>query len=254
MNGVWPIALNGFRESRRNRITVIVFAFALVMIFSSTVALEMTVATFDRVMTDLGLGVLSIITTFLAIFLGSGLIPREIERRTIFMIVAKPVSRTAFIVGRLIGNLLTIGFVMALMAALFFAQVAWNSSPHSSQLVAIYGVGLQLVLLTSIAFAVAATSSQYVTAIVSTGLYFLGHLSGDLYKMAERSTSSALSLIGKALYYLIPNFERLDFKPRATYLEPTTGSELLSASMYTVGYSAVLIVVACALFSKRDFK
>jgi Cu-processing system permease protein len=255
MNAIVAIAINGFRESRRNRVTVVVFAFAFVMIFSATVALEMTVATFGRVMTDLGLGVLSIITTFLTIFLGSGLIPREIERRTIFMVVSKPIGRSAFIVGRLLGNVVTVFFVTALMAVLFFGQVlAAGSAIHSSQVVAVGGMALQVVLLTAIAFLFASFSSQYVTAISSTGLFFLGHLAPDLYQMAERSKAEALKPVLKALYYVLPNFDRLDFKARATYLEATSLTEFTASATYALGYSVALVAVACILFERRDFK
>ena len=89
------LVLNGFRESRRNRVTVVIFLFAFVMIFAATFALELTVVTFSRVMTDIGLGVMGLIAVFLSVFLATGLLPREIERRTIFMIVSKPISRSS---------------------------------------------------------------------------------------------------------------------------------------------------------------
>jgi Cu-processing system permease protein len=255
VNAIAAIALNGFRESRRNRVTVVVFAFALVLIFSATVALEMTVATFDRVMTDLGLGVLSLITTFLTIFLGSGLIPREIERRTIFMVVSKPIDRSSFIIGRVLGNVVTILFVTALMSVLFFGQVlAAGSAVHSSQVIAIGGLVLQVILLTAVTFLFASFSSQYVTAVASTGLFFLGHLAPDLYVMAEQSKSEAVRAGLKVLFYVLPNFDRLDFKARATYLEPTSLSEFAGSGLYAIAYSIVLIALACVLFERRDFK
>jgi ABC-type transport system involved in multi-copper enzyme maturation permease subunit len=255
MNAVAAIAINGFRESRRNRVTVVVFAFALVLIFSATVALEMTVATFDRVMTDLGLGVLSLIATFLAIFLGSGLIPREIERRTIFMVVSKPIGRSAFIVGRLLGNVVTVFFVMALMTVLFFGQVVVaGATVHASQVVAVAGMALQVVLLTAITFFFASFSSQYVTAIASTGLFFLGHLAPDAYQMASRSKSEVVAAVLKGVYYLMPNFDRLDFKARATYQEATSLAEFGGSTAYALAYSVALVAIACVLFERRDFK
>ncbi|MFL5319158.1 MAG: ABC transporter permease subunit, partial [Myxococcaceae bacterium] len=94
MNGLLPIAWNGFREARRNRVTVVVAAFAVAILLCSTLVSEVTVATFDRVLTDFGLGSMSLIMVFLAIFLSCGVLSREIERRTIFMVVSKPVSRS----------------------------------------------------------------------------------------------------------------------------------------------------------------
>ena len=255
MTRLLALALNGYRESRRNRVTTVLFLFAFVMIFSATFALELTVATFERVLTDLGLGVMSFIAVFLAIYLGSGLIPREIERRTIFMIVSKPVSRSTFVVGRLLGNLVTVYFVIALMAALLLLQFALDGTPiRAPMLVAFAGLALEVLVLSSVCFVFAATSSQYVTAVISVGLYFVGHLSGDLYRMAGRSKSEVVRLVGHGLYYVLPNLDRLDFKARATYLEPTSAEELALAALYAVGYSVVMMVLACALFERRDFK
>jgi Cu-processing system permease protein len=249
------LALNGFREARRNRVTVVVFLFAFVMIFSATVALEMTVVTFDRVMTDLGLGVMSLIATFLTIFLASGLIPREIERKTIFMILAKPISRSSFVLGRYLGNLVTVFFVLLIMFGLFLAQMVAAQSPITqSIIVSVVGIALQVVLLTAVAFVFAAGSSQFVTAVASTALFFLGHLSSDLYAMSQRAENAAVQLVGTALYYVLPNLDRLDLKGRATYNEITSAHELLASTGYTFAYTGVMLALACILFERRDFK
>jgi ABC-type transport system involved in multi-copper enzyme maturation permease subunit len=255
MNALTALVLNGFRESRRNRVTVVVFLFAFVMIFAATFALELTVVTFARVMTDIGLGVMSLIAVFLAIFLSTGLLPREIERRTIFMMVSRPISRSLFLVGRLFGNLLTVFFVTAVMVGLFVAQVLFEGAPLAQpHAVAIVGIFLEVLVVSCVGFLFAAFSSQFVAAVSTVGLYFVGHMSGDLYKMVSRSDSDAVKFLGKAIYYVLPNLDRLDFKGRATYLDPTEWSELLSSGVYALGYSAVLVVLACVLFERRDFK
>ncbi len=255
MNALRALALNGFRESRRNRVTVVVFLFAFVMIFMATFALELTVVTFERVLTDLGLGVMSLIAVFLAIFLGSGLIPREIERRTIFMILARPVSRSTFIVGRLFGNLVTVFFVLAMMAGLLVLQFVVEGAPLSAPMgVAIAGLFLEVLVVSAIAFTFASFSTQLVTSVATVGLYFIGHMSSDLYGIAKNSKFLAIQLIGKGAYYILPNLERLDFKARATYGEPTSLAEFGSSALYALGYSIVLIVIACSIFERRDFK
>lgn len=255
MRSIWWVALNGFRESRRNRVTTVVFAFALVMIFFATFALELTVTTFERVMSDVGLGVMSFICVTLVIFLGSGLIPKEIERRTIFMVLAKPLSRTEFVIGRLLGNVLTTLFVLTVMGLLFCGQV-WvqGEAVNRAQLVAMIGLVLEVVVLSSVCFAFAAGAGQFVTVVATIGLYFVGHMAGDLYRLANRAETDLLKYGGKALYYVLPNLERLDFKDRATYQDMTTGSELLSAATYALGYAVVMTALATFVFSKRDFK
>ncbi|MBL8933210.1 MAG: ABC transporter permease subunit [Archangium sp.] len=231
------------------------------MVFSTTVSIEFTVATFDRVMTDFGLGMIGLIIPVLTIFLGTGLIPREIERRTIFMVVAKPVSRSTFILGRMLGNLLTVFFLLLMMSALFLVQlqIAGATTPfstgiHVEHLVAIYGMLLEVLLLTALCFAFASASSQFVSSLSVTCLYFIGHMAEDLYNFSSRSKIELFKHLGHALYYVLPNFDRLDYRPRATYFDPTTGAELLSATVYAVAYSALLLLLATRIFERRDFK
>lgn len=249
------IAINGFREASRNRVSVVIFAFALVLIFSATVALEFTVTTFERVITDVGLGVMSLISACLTIFLGSGLIPREIERRTIFMVVSKPVSRSTFVVGRLIGNILTVVVMTLVMATILFVQFKMGHYDFNSSLqIAILGFLLETMLLSAVAVFFSTWSSQIVTVVATIGLYFLGHSSGELYKMAARSKSDVVSALGKAAYYLVPNFDRLDFKAQATYAEFVPTGDLVSAALYAFGYTVALTVLAAVIFERRDFK
>lgn len=255
MNALWALVLNGFRESRRNRVTVVVFLFAFAMIFSATFALEFTVATFSRVITDMGLGVMSIIATFLAVFLSTALLPREIERRTIFMVASRPISRSVFVVGRYLGTLLTMLFVTGIMAALFLLQLGWEGAPiEAPHFAAIAGVFLEVLVLSAAGFLFATFTSQYVAVSATVGLYFVGHLAGDLYRMANRAESTVLSVIGKAVYYVLPNLDRLDFKQRATYLDPTSWQEFGSAVVYSLGYATVALALACVIFERRDFK
>lgn len=261
MNGVIPIALNGFREARRNRITSVLFVFALISVFSTTVSIEFTVATFDRVMTDFGLGVIGILVPALTLFLSTGLIPREIERRTIFMVVAKPVSRSAFVVGRFLGNLVTVGFLLLVMSALFLLQLqvagaaeTFSTGVHREHFVALYGLFLELVLLTAVSFLFATATSQFVASVSATSLYFIGHMAEDLYALANRTKVAPLKVLGNALYYVLPNFDRIDFKARATYFDPTSNAELLSHTVYVVAYASLMLIVATWIFDRRDFK
>lgn len=261
MSPVLIIAKNGFREARRNRVTLVVFVFAFISVFSTTVSVEFTVATFDRVMADFGLGTIGLIAPVLTLFLSTGLIPREIERRTIFMVVARPVSRSAFVIGRYLGNVATVGLLVVAMGALFLVQLAiagaserFSTGVHREHVVAIVGILLELILLTAVAFAFATASSQYVASLSATCLYFIGHMSEDLYSLANRSKVEVFKVLGNALYYLLPNFDRLDLKARATYLDPTSNTELAGHAVYAIAYATLMLVVATAIFERRDFK
>jgi Cu-processing system permease protein len=249
------LAFNGFREARRNRITMVVAVFALALLLSSTLVLEVTVSTFERVLTNTGLGAMSLTLVLLAIFLSSGLLSREIERRTIFLMVSKPISRGTFLVGRLVGNMLTLTVLQAAMAVLFFLLVAAYGHPITpSQGVALLMLWFELWVLSSVGFLMSSFASQTVSAFVTVSLYLAGHLSGDIYKLASKSESGLLQQVGRAAYYLLPDLERLNFRPHATYGVVASTSELLSGAAYAAAYSGVAVALAVLLFHRRDFR
>jgi Cu-processing system permease protein len=249
------LAFNGFREARRNRVTMVVGVFALGLLLSSTLVMAVTVTTFERVLTDMGLGAMSLTLVLLAIFLSSGLLSREIERRTIFLMVSKPVSRATFLVGRLMGNMLTLTVLEVCMAVLFFVLMAAYGYPVTqAHLVAIGMLWVELWLLSSVGFLMSSFSSQAVSAFVTVGLYFAGHLAGDIYKLAEKSESGLIQKLGRVVYYLLPDLERFNYRPHATYNIIPQGSELLSAVGYGAAYTGVLVALAVLLFNRRDFR
>jgi ABC-type transport system involved in multi-copper enzyme maturation permease subunit len=255
MQSFAALALNGFREARRNRVTLVVGMFAIALLACATLATVVTVYTFYRVLTDVGLGVMSVMLVLLAIFLSSGLLSREIERRTVFLIVTKPVSRSLFLVGRLAGNMLTLTVLLLGMAGVFFLEMLmYRVSFSSSQLVAIGVLWFELLLLSSFGFVMSSFSSQTVSAVVTTGIYFAGHLANDIYTISSRSKSALINVVGKVTYYLLPNLSRLNYRPQASYAVSIAPANVLSSIAYGTAYSAALVVLAVILFSRRDFK
>jgi Cu-processing system permease protein len=249
------LAFNGFREARRNRVTLLVGIFALTLLMSTTLVLEVTVGTFDRVLTDVGLGTMNLMLVLLTIFLSSGLISREIERRTIFLMVSKPISRGAFLVGRLLGNILTVTVLQLAMAALFLGMLYVQKSPITSAHLAALGMQwFELWVLSGVGFLMSSFSSQMVSAFVSVSIYFAGHLASDIYSLASKSQSEAVQALGRAVYYVLPDLSRLNYRPHAAYYASISGSELLSGALYAIAYTGVLVALAVILFNRRDFR
>ncbi|HYI00378.1 ABC transporter permease [Hyalangium sp.] len=249
------LTFNGFREARRNRVTVVVGAFAFGLLVASSLLTNLSISTFDRVLTDVGLGIMSIVLVLLAVFLSSGMLSREIERKTLFLIVSKPISRSQFLIARFAGNMLTLAVLLLAMGVLFFIQIGiYGTLFTEAQFVAIGMLFFELLILSSVGFVMSSFSSQMVSATVTIGAYFAGHLGGDIYEMSRKAEEPFLQLLGKAVYYVLPNLSRLNYRVQATYEIPTPMSELLPSILYAVSYSAVLIVLASFIFSRRDFK
>lgn len=255
MLGFWAVAWNGFLEARRNKVTMVLAAFAVVMLFSTSLVSDMTVSTIDRVITDFGLGTMAMMLAPLAIYLSCGVIPREIERRTIFLIVTRPLSRSAFLAARIVGNMITLGVLLLAMVAVFGLELGLTKTPVTQPMVmAVVGLYFELLVITAAGMLFSAMSSQLVSAIITVGLYFAGHLSTDLYQLAKHSESRALSLLGQAVYYAIPNLERLNFRPMATYGVRVEPGELASGLGLAVAYAVAFGFGAAIVFERRDFK
>lgn len=255
MNAFLALAWNGFREARRNRVTSAVVAFAFALLLSSYLVLEVTVITFSRVLVDLGLGAMAMMGVFLAIYLSAGVIPREIERRTLFLVVTRPMSRSTFLAARLAGNLITLGVLLLTMTAVYALQLRLFDVEFTfTQAAAIAGLYGELVLLSAVGFLLSSFSGTLVSALVTTGVFFAGHLCGDIYHFASRAKDPWLQSLGKALYYCLPNLERLNFRPHATHGLAVGVAELGTSLLYALAWSVGLLSLAAALFQRRDFK
>src|SRR5690606_34641279 len=255
MNGFLALTWNGFREARRNKVTVVIAAFAALVLMSTPLVMEITVTTFDRVLTDFGLGMMSLILSFLAIFLSCGLLSKEIERRTIFLLVSKPLSRASFVLARWMGNLLTLAVMLVLMHALFALQLTVLRSPLTAvQLVASVGLFAELILITSVGFFFSSITGPMVAAVATIGIYFAGHLASDLYSLSQASLSPFLRTGGKVLYYLLPDLGRVNFRPQAAYELAVPMQELLTGLLHVGAWSAVFVTLAIVAFNRRDFR
>jgi ABC-type transport system involved in multi-copper enzyme maturation permease subunit len=246
---------NGFREARRNRVTILIVAFTIALVLSAVLLTEATVTTFDRVLVDFGLGSMSLMMVFLVLFLSTGLVSREIERRTIYLVVSKPVSRGVFVVSRLAGNMLTLGAVLVGMVVVFCVEVRVYGLPiRQNELISIVGLWFELLILSSVGILLSSFSNQIVAAVVTAGTFFVGHLSADLYNLSKKGHSQLVRSLGRAVYYVLPNLERLNFRPQASHNLPVPQGEFLSAMLYACCYSVVLVALAVAIFQRRDFK
>jgi ABC-type transport system involved in multi-copper enzyme maturation permease subunit len=255
MRDILTLALAGFTEARRNRVTLVIVAFALAMISATSVVLNMTIFTFDRVASDFGLGVMSLLLVGLAIFLGSTQLSREIDRRTVFLVLSKPISRTQFVLGRVFGTVLTLWAMQLAMAALFFAQVAVLDLYFTqAQVAAIAGLTVELALLASLGALFSSVSGPLVASLSSVGIYLIGHGASDLWELANTSKSALIKTVGRGLYWVIPQLDRLDYRPAASYATTIDWSKFGVSAVYALGYAGILLVAATAAFRRVDFK
>lgn len=254
MFALWVIASNGFREARRNRVTILAAGFAAAMLFIGVLLADSASSVFDRILTDVGLGLMSYMLAALAIFLAASALPDDLERRSMFLVVTRPVSRTTYLLGRALGNVLTLWSILLLMTAVFLFECA-ASGTHVRQAVApaILGLAVEVVVITAVGFLFTSFSTKVISATCTAGIWFGGHFSSDIYRSAAKS-SPAIQAIAKAIYFGLPNLERINFKPQASHDVVVAAGDLGAGVAAGLVYAVLLLTVASTILERRDFK
>lgn len=249
------IALNTFREAVRDRILYSILAFALLLIGASVVLAGLSIGQESKIVKDLGLASTSLFGTFIAIFLGITLVFKEIDRRTIYAIIPKPIPRSQFVLGKYVGLVLTLFVTVGVMALLVFC-LAWAQDGRATPgLLAAAGADfVALMIVTAVALVFSTFSTPTLSAIFSLAIFVIGRLSADLVLFAEHFGGSGLRALVYAIYLVLPDLGRFQIGSQVVHGIPMRPAEIGAAVTYGLAYVAVLLLVAVAVFQRRDFK
>lgn len=254
MWNIGVIAVNTFRENLRDKILYNLLFFAVALIGASVLLAHMTFVEQQKIVTDMGLAAINVIGVIIGIFVGIGLVSKEIERRTIYTIMARPLRRWEFILGKYSGLALTLLINVAIMLIVYLVTLIMSGATiHVSLFQAVELIFVELLLVTAMALFFSTFTSSTLSAIMTIGLYVIGHLTSDLRGIAAKSHSGAIKAFMAGLYYLCPNLEVLNIKGQAASGVAVTLPYQAMASGYGLLYAALLIVAACAIFQRRDF-
>ena len=261
---VLTIAGNTFRENVRDKVLYNLILFALVMIVSAIVLAELTLGHEAKIIIDLGLTSISVFGTLIAIFIGIGLVYKEMERRTVYALLAKPVRRWEFILGKYLGLLFTLLVNVSIMTAglvlalLYQGGLEWRT--YVNLLPAVFLIYLSLAVTTALALVFSTFSTPALSALFTLFLWIIGHFNADLLQFARLTKSAAVGWIAKVLYYALPNignFTSVDSRnviQSAAYAQPLDALAILWTAVYGVLYCTGLLSAAVLVFSRRDFK
>lgn len=268
MGAVRHIALNVFRESVRDRVPYNLVLFAVLLIGSSYLLAQLTAGQDVKIIKDLGLAATSIFGLFIAIFIGIGLVSKEVERRSIYALLAKPISRPQFIAGKYAGLVLTLAVNVAVMTVAMYAvlgYMTWMESPDfkaawdapgtdPALLKAILLIFVELMLVTAIALFFSTFSSPILSAALTFGLYIAGSFNRDLRNFEQVVDSRAAAWLARGLYHVLPDLSAFDVKTQVVHGLPVTAGYLGATVAYGGAYIAALLLAATVIFSRRDFK
>jgi ABC-type transport system involved in multi-copper enzyme maturation permease subunit len=268
VNSTAWIALNVFRESVRDKVLYNLVLFAVLLIGVSYLIGQLTAGQDVKIIKDLGLEATSVFGLFIAVFIGIGLVSNEVERRSIYNLLAKPVHRYQVIVGKYIGLVLTLTVNIAIMGAALFAllyymswdiplraQAAWDTTALDPRLLkAVVLILIELMVVTAIALCFSTFSTPILSAAFTFGIVIAGHFSTDLRNFDQVVDSSVAAAIARGAYWVLPNLGQFDVKMEVVHAVPVPLGYMAVTAAYGGLYIATLLVVSVLVFSRRDFK
>ena len=228
--------------------------FALLMIGSSVVLSRLTLGEFHRLILDIGLGSINFFGVLIAIFVGIGLVSKEIEKKTIYTIVSKPVARYQFLLGKYLGLSITLFVNTVVMAVGLLVVLYAQGVPVEGMLFkALALIFIEFMVITAVALLFSTFTSATLSAIFTLALYVIGHLTADLKVFGAKMDDLSRGILD-GIYYLLPNLERFNLKGHVVHHLDLGGSDLMLIVTYGATYTAVLLFTASLIFHRRDFR
>jgi len=229
---------------------------------------ELTAGQDVKIIKDLGLASISVFGLAIAVFIGIGLVWKEVERRSIYALLSKPMRRQEFLLGKYCGLVLTLVINVAVMTAAYYAVLAYMQaiSPPNLRaswpapatdpalLKAIALIMLELMLVTAIAVLFSTFSSPFLSAMLTAGVWVIGHFNQDLRDYGATIPSPLAAAIARGVYYVVPNFSAFDIKLQVVHAQAVPFSYVGLTTLYGFTYIAFVLVGAVIIFSRRDFK
>jgi Cu-processing system permease protein len=258
MRNVWTVATNTFREAVRDRVLYNLVFFALLMMGAAILVGQISIDIEQSVIVSLGLTAISVIGIFIAVFVGVGLVSKEMEKRTLYALLAKPVQRWEFLLGKYAGLVMTLTVNTAAMAVgLYLALWAVKHPLVKSDwyvLVAVYLILLKLALIVALAMLFSCFTTPFLAILFTVGLYIAGVFAEDLRTVQAIDLAPAILKSIRGLSYLIPNFENFNVMGRVAHGGAVAGSLVWQCTAYAVLYAAIVLAVAAQVFSRRNLK
>ncbi len=252
------VALNTFREAVRDRVLYNLVFFALLMMAGAVLVGQISIDIEQTVIVSLGLSAISLIGLLIAIFIGVALVCKEMDKRTLYALLAKPVRRWEFLLGKFGGLVLTLAVNTAAMAlGLLLVMLYVKHSLQRSDavvLVAVYFILLKLALVVALALLFSCFTTPLLAILFTVGLYVVGLYVQELRNMPVEVLSPAMAAFTKWLSYLLPNFENYNVMAMAAHGRAVPGILIEQNTLYTVVYCTIVLMAAAAVFSRRNLK
>jgi ABC-type transport system involved in multi-copper enzyme maturation permease subunit len=249
------IAINTFKEAARNKIFYLLIVFGIVFAFASKLASLLTLGDQTGVMKNVGLASINFFCVLIAIFTGINLVYKEIDKKTIFNILSKPISRTNFIIGKFFGLALTILVALVSMAAVFFLFIFFTTGTFDWRMLVYFAfLYLELLIIISISLVFSSFSTPILSSIFTVILYLIGHVLWTFNEFKYKLVEPATRVLAYLLYYLLPNFEKFNIREQIVMNMKIETKLVFYSFTYAILYILAMLSLAILIFRKREFK
>ena len=254
MRAIRIIASNTFREIMRDRILYGLVVFALAIMGVSLALGQLSFAEQTRISINFGFAAMQLSVVILSIFVGSSLVARELEKRTIFTLIARPISRSQFLVGKFVG-LACVATVILVGLSFVLATVLWGYGMYWDKdcFVALLGIFYESLLLLGLTMLFGVLVRPMLTVIFSLSFFLIGHWLESMNYFAHSSKSWAFAVFNRVCPSLLPNFERFNWRDFTTSDFSASFATVIDASFYALAWVVFLVSLTCFVFRKKDF-
>jgi len=258
MRSVWAVAANTFREAVRDRVLYNLVFFALLMMGAAILVGQISIGIEESVIISLGLTAISLIGIFIAVFIGVGLVSKEMDKRTLHALLAKPVERWQFLIGKLAGLAMTLTVNTAAMTAGLYLALWTVKEPLTSSdwslLPAVYLILLKLALIVALAMLFSCFTSPFLAILFTVGIYIAGLFAGELRTVQAVDLSPAAMSAFRAVSYVLPNFENFNVMGVVAHGRSVPFALIWQSTTYAFLYGAIVLTGAAVIFSRRNLK
>ena len=254
MGKIYAIGLNTFREAVRSKVLYAILFFSGLLILLSMVFGELSLYQQERVIKDLGVVIITLFSALIAIYTGVSLLHKEIDKKTIYTIVSKPVERWQFLTGKYLGMVITILVEMSIMTALFLGLLLVRGIPITLTLMqAILLIFLQISLLAATALLFSAFSSPFLSGMMTALFFLLGNLYPSIDRLAENHDNPALRAILQGARLVLPDLSLYNISTEVTYDIAVSWSFVGFGLLHACAYVLLLLIAGSVILHRRDF-
>lgn len=254
MTPVLALAGNTIRELTRNKLLYLLAIFSVLLILGSILLMEISLGQWDRIVKDVSLGVIQLSGAAVAILIGVNLISSEIDRRTVYITLAKPVSRAQFMLGKYLGLCAIMFVLVSVMGGVMSGLlVVIKVPPGIATFGALLLIYVELCILAAFSMAFSSFTTQTLGVMFAGSVFVIGHMTEDLRLFAFRLHGASATFI-QALSYALPNLDALNLKTQAANNLAVEPRFIVASTAYGLMYAPIALIAAVVIFSRRDFK